>query len=173
MAAEVYSYQGLEIMARLLERLGRLDEAEDYFGKINERYTDNGPLFAFYLRQDNAHPGGAYARKRQRFEHRVFPDGLQRVTLKDFGGSPSDGAQFTASNATLEYWKLKAGDVVVALDGYRIHNEEQYGTVRNFSDSPKMALIVWHDGRYAEFSVELQTRRFGVNLATYGSSASQ
>jgi tetratricopeptide (TPR) repeat protein len=173
MAAEVYSHQGLEIMARLLERLGRLDEAEDYFGKINERYDDSGPLFAFYIRQDNAHPGGSYSRKRLRYEHRLFPNGLQHVTLKDFSGSPSDGAQFTASNSTLDYWKLKAGDVVVAFDGYRIHNEDQYVTVRSFSDSPKMVLIVWHDGRYAEFPLELQGRRFGVNLVTYGSQVAQ
>jgi hypothetical protein len=124
-------------------------------------------LFGFYKRQDNAQPGGPYARKRQRYEHRIFPDGLQRVALKDFRESPSDGAQFVTSNETVAYWKLKAGDVVVAVDGFQIHNEQQYDAVRSFSESPKMVLIVWHEGRYAEFPVDLQGRRFGVNLVTY------
>ena len=154
-------------MALLLERMGRLDEAESYFEKIGVRYEENGPLVGFYVRQDDVHPGGPYSGKRRQREREVFPDGPQRVTLKDFSGSPQDGASFSSSNATLAYWKLKAGDVVVAIDGYRVHNELQYRIARCFSTDPKMSLIIWRNGTYKEFSVELESRRFGVKLANY------
>jgi tetratricopeptide (TPR) repeat protein len=167
MAAGVYSYRGLETAARLMERAGRLDRAETYFQNISERYEDSMPLFGFYFRQDTAQPGGAYSRKLKDAERKDFPNGLERVALQNFQSPPVDGAAFSSASHTLEKWGLKAGDVVVALDGYRVRTEQQYLGVRSISNDPKMVLIVWRDGQYRQVDVTLDGRRFGVDLKTY------
>jgi S1-C subfamily serine protease len=54
---------------------------------------------------------------------------------------------------------IRAGDVVVALDGYRVLDGNHYGSVKALGIGPKMVLTVWHDGRY----VEIEEKRDRIN----------
>jgi hypothetical protein len=163
MAAEVYSFSGLDVMAQLMERRGKLKEAEDYFEKIAERYEDNAPLDGFYARQRAANP--EYEKRAAAGERRIFPDGIKKVALADFQASPTVGTILAGNNQYIAAAKLKQGDVVVALDGYRTDNSTQYQYVRGLSRSDvPLQLIVWDGSRYREVTANPPKRRFRVDL---------
>jgi type II secretory pathway component PulC len=45
---------------------------------------------------------------------------------------------------------LVGGDVVVALNGYRVRNDRQYQLLWTLDDGPEATVIVWRQGRYVE-----------------------
>lgn len=163
MAADVYSFGGLEVMATLMERRGKLKEAENHFEKIAERYEDNAPLTAFYVRQRAADP--EYEKRVAAGQRTIFPDGMKKAALADFHEPPQVGTILGGNNRYVAAAKLKAGDVVVALDGYRTDTSEQYQYVRGLSgrDEP-LKLIVWDGIRYREATANPPKRRFNIEL---------
>ena len=163
MAAEVYSFSGLEVMATLMERRGKLKEAENYFEKIEERYENKEPLVAFYVRQRAADP--EYEKHAAAGQRTIFPDGMKKATLADFQEPPKVGTILNGNNRYVAAAKLKAGDVVVALDGYRTDTQVQYQYIRGLSsqDEP-LKLIVWDGIRYRETTANPPKRRFNIDL---------
>jgi len=172
-AAEVYSFRGLETMARLKEKHGQFKEAEDFYKKIAERYEKdgNGPLTAFYLRNQDKDP--AFKTAATGLVNQVFPSGMTKVTLPDFSAPPADGTLLTSTSPASTAAGLQAGDVIVALDGYLVHNEGQYEFVRGLTDDPKMQLIVWKGNGYREIAASAPRRRFNVSIATYQGAPSK
>ncbi len=167
-AAEVYSFTGLETMANLREREERTDEAEDYFGKIAERYQDSGPLIAFYRRHGGEKPASPYAKKLQRLTSAVFPQGIRKARLEDFHDAPRQGVLVAEANAAVIRAGLKLNDVIVALNGDRTDTFEQYGVVRSSDTKPDMRLIVYREGTgYLEITCSQHRRVFGANFVTY------
>jgi hypothetical protein len=61
----------------------------------------------------------------------------------------------------LRRFGIRAGDRVVALDGYRVRTVQQYLAVRSFSDAPKMTAVVWRDGRYQEVNGIFRREQYG------------
>ena len=45
---------------------------------------------------------------------------------------------------------LCVGDVLVALDGYRIANKDQYSIVRDMNGEPDIMYTVWRSSKYLE-----------------------
>jgi len=167
-AAVVYCEQGLETMANLLERMGKFDDAEDYNKQIQDRYDNKGPLAGFYYRGWKDRSNVWDQAKLNALAADVFPGtGLVQATFADFSGPPRDGARFTGSSDTLKQWGLEQGDIVVALDGFRVHTFKQYDFVRGFPFDTKMDIIAWHRGKYIETKPDLRNRRFGVGMDTY------
>jgi tetratricopeptide (TPR) repeat protein len=162
-AAEVYSGDGLQIMGRVLERMGKYTEAESYFKKIEQRYNSRTELLSFYIRREQRAPGSGYTAQAAAALKELFPEGLQRVSLSDFSGPPSDrsGVRVPQITEKLRRFGYKVGDVIVALDGYRVGNDDQYLCVRGFTDDPNMTLFVWRGGRYVEIKGLFKRRRFG------------
>lgn len=165
-AAEVYSYRGLETMAHLMERMEKWEAAEKYYGNIAERYSDQGPLASFYMRHQEKNPKMAAALKRITDE--VYPDGVEKATLASFNGAPKDGAVIMSTNTHTTRAHLKKGDVIVALDGYRVHSMEQYTWVRALAhhDVP-LNLIVWNGSKYTDVKANPPKRRFECDMITY------
>jgi tetratricopeptide (TPR) repeat protein len=163
LAAAVYSFGGLQIMGRVLERMGRYDEAESYFRKIQERYDKKTELQSFYIRREQRAPGSGYAAQAATALRELFPQGLVRVSVSDFSSPPSDqdGLRISQTTGKLARFGVKVADVVVAIDGYRIANEDQYLCVRGFTDDPHMTVVVWRAGRYVEIKGLFKRRRFG------------
>jgi tetratricopeptide (TPR) repeat protein len=147
MAAEAYSEMGLTTMARYQERLKHYDEAERYYKAVDERYGEGG-LQEFYLRYQARVGGDRFAREAEAARTKLFPGGLQKVALADLKG-PVSGALIT-NPASGQGWGLRPGDLVVALDGYRVESPYQYGFVKALSDDPKMRLFVQRDGGHVE-----------------------
>lgn len=164
-AAEVYSAGGLETMAKLMERMGKLEEAEKHYAAIKERYNDSGALASFYQRNQDKNP--SFAAKLKKITAEFFPNGMEKVQLSDFTDAPADGVSVNTTNANTNRANLKRGDVFVALDGWRVRNLEQYMWVRGMKKDPLITLIVWNGSKYVEISISLPDRRFGNDISTY------
>ncbi len=167
---DVYSARGLGAQGKLLERLGRDDEALEIFRKMAARYErrQDGPdefLTAYRHRVAD----GRYEPEAAAAEARVFPQGLTRVRSSDFHGPPPDGVRVTRDSKRLRQIGLAPGAIIVALDGYRVHTLPQYTCVRRFTYDQRMALIVYFQGRYLELKPRLPQRSFDATLESYPS----
>jgi hypothetical protein len=96
-----------------------------------------------------------------------FPNGIENVSLKDFQSAPADGVLLREENDLLRKAGMKTGDVIVALNGIRIHNVNQYGYGRKTATRPEMSLIVWQGDQYREIKASPPNHLFGVRLANY------
>lgn len=54
------------------------------------------------------------------------------------------------SRPRLEKLGVKAGDVIVAVDGRRVRDRAQFDCLRELSKGEEVKVIVWHEGRYDE-----------------------
>lgn len=164
-AAEVYSFSGLETMAKLMERMGRFEDAEKHFTAISERYDASGPLASFYLRHQEKN--ASYAAAFKSLTAAVFPKGMEKVELSDFTDAPADGVLVKTTNANTQRANLKLGNVFVALDGWRVRTMEQYLWVRDLKKDSPLKLVVWNGAKYVEIIADTPGRRFGNEIETY------
>ena len=160
-AADVYSANGLSLYGLLLEKMGRLDEAEQNLKDLADRYGDKDNLNKLYA----AHPDHFQDQAKQ-LTDKTFPHGMEKVTLSSFSTQPRAGCVFTTNSPLLEQASLQVGDVVVALDGYRVESEDQYIYIVALSKGP-MDLIIWRNDRYLEVHASPPDRKFQIDLQTY------
>jgi hypothetical protein len=148
--AGVYSQAGLVVFADLLDRMGQVDNAELYFKNAYERYPESSKddLFDFYARHRGKSP--AYAAEEAKLLALIFPKGVQHVTLSDFQGQPNEGIILNASSPRTDKAGLKVSDVIVAVNGWRVHNWYEYYAARAPSTNPNVKFIVWRAGNYLE-----------------------
>jgi len=165
--ADVYSSDGLQAKAEYLEAIKDYAGAHEWFAKNEERYNDSGPLVAFCLRYEAATGDKRYSRDIRRQSSVIFPKGTESVTLASFSGQPQDGVSFLEENQVLRLAGMKAGDVIVAVDGIRVHNQAQYEFQRDQNTNPEMTLIVWQGNAYHEYKASPPGHRFGVEISTY------
>ncbi len=164
-AAEVYSAGGLATMAELLERMGRLKEAESYYEKIKERYNNGKPLMQFHLRTVSTRPMDPAEMKSM--EAKIFPQGIPTVTLAELTGKPARGVLVRDGTELTRSVVLKPGAIVVGLDGKRVANSDQYAYVRALSASPEMDFLIYQDDRYQAIHVSAPKRMLGVRIADW------
>ena len=163
--ADAYSAKGLETMAGLLEKMGRDQEAESYYQKIQERYEDAGPLDAFYGRLGRTKP--AYAAKAQAVERAVFPGGMEAITLAQLSGKPVDGVLVTGENSLSNACGLKSGAIIVGIDGQHVHSMPQYAYVRAMKSTPDLDLLVYQNEHYKAIHAKVPGRHFNLALTTW------
>lgn len=171
MAAQTFSYVGLETLGRLRERMGRYDEAKAVYEQIARRYDSNG-LDAFYVRYSKRRSDDRYVPEAAAATKRLFPDGLQMVMLLDFkllpGGTLLEAGYMVTSNQMhpeLERYGVQPGDFILAVDGYRVRNWNQYRCARSFTDAQPMKLIVWRQSTVQELEGTYRRPRFGPRIA--------
>lgn len=160
-AAAIYSANGLLTLARLLEKDGQLDDAQEYFKKVADRYESPGDLIAFYMRHAEDRRWKEQAEGVIR-EH--FPNGLEKVTLASFRGKPSSGVALlhrapggSRLAPVIQKYGVNVGDVIVAAEGYRVENLLQFRVVvaHTAARGDDLRLIMWARGRGF---VEIETR---------------
>ncbi|HKI69915.1 MAG TPA: hypothetical protein VKA67_10025, partial [Verrucomicrobiae bacterium] len=166
-AAEVYSYTGLEAEAIFLEATTNYDGAFGYYSKIEERYDDSIPLLCFCTRYQVQTGDQRFAPEIQKRIHKMFPKGIEKVSLADFHGPPADGVLIQEENRRVRAAGLKAGNVIVAVYGVRVHNFQQYTYGRELKKTPELDLIVWQGDAYREFKPSLTNHLFGVTFGDY------
>jgi hypothetical protein len=165
-AGAVGSAAGLATQARVLERLGRLAEAEAIYNAVSEQYGSS-KLDAFFIRR---HRRGeqAYAQKANQALERIFASGLVAADIAKMKPLPppwsADVALFLDERwMTARYVKagLRPGDMVLAVDGIRITNADQWYCVRSFSDDPTIRLVIQRAGQLIEVKAPFRRDKFG------------
>jgi tetratricopeptide (TPR) repeat protein len=149
-ASGVSSGKGLQTMGRLMERLADLESAERWYKRVVEQYNVRTHLLRFYLRQEQRHRNGRFASEAREAEQELFPGGLEHFAEATIVGEPPSGQAYVVSPVDLDESDrrlgLRAGDRIVALDGFRVRDERQFLTVRTFRDEPSMKVVAWRGG---------------------------
>jgi len=162
-AGEVYSFSGLTTKAEFFEATGDDAQAYEWYSKIAESYDDADPVMDFCLRLTRT--GNASYLKKE--TDKIFPGGTQTVRFNDFQSAPDDGAMRRGSSQLAQQAGLKLGDVIVAINGIRVHSVAQYDCERMLLTTPELDLIVWQGDGYHEIKASPPGHRFGVDLANF------
>ncbi|MEY3897030.1 MAG: hypothetical protein RLZZ214_2551 [Verrucomicrobiota bacterium] len=156
--AEVYSEAGLFSALVLAVEEKDAARAMGYAEAISERYGNNCYLAA-------AAWGAGRDEKALR---RIFPDGLREVTAADFDPAlPVKGARINDNSVTTKTVGLRAGDVLVAVDGKRVETFEQYLLMMSIKLDPQTRIIYRRGKRIAEIDCQLPDLRLDVNMVSF------
>ena len=166
-AGEVYSAVGLESKAFFLEKMTNYDGAYEWYAKIEERYDESGPLMAFFERYKQQTGDARFEPELNRRLKKIFPDGVEKVSLKDFRSPPPDGVSVRQQNDLTTAAGLRIGDVIVALNGTRTHTLNQYMLVRELLTTPELELIVWQGSGYRVIRASPPNHKFNVDFGDY------
>mgnify|MGYP000359698779 CR=1 FL=1 len=96
----------------------------------------------------------------------AFPKGLRKAAIDDFEGEPKSGIIFKRGSDRMKEHDLKAGDIIVSIDGYRCCNSLQYEAIRNLKTGD-LTFIVWDGNKYREITASLPNRLWGAIMASY------
>jgi len=169
-AAAVYSYRGLLTKAKLLERMGKYKEAETILKEASDRYDKTIDLAAFYTRWSKAFGDPGVKSAGDALVARVFPSGLQRVDANLFG-PPRDGVRVTVTGARGEKAGFHVGDVIVAVDGIGIHNQDQLTTAWRMDARPQISFLVWTDGKFTTIQAPIRETWTSGTFVNYRAAA--
>jgi tetratricopeptide (TPR) repeat protein len=162
-AADVYSGSGLQTMAYFLERLGQYDEAEKWYLRIFERYNDRRDLDSFYVRYEQRRSDGRFSGPAAAARARLFPTGLERVSFAGLKPPPPRNPKEVMISGEFPRstrFGLVKDDLVIALNGYRVRNNEQYQCVWTFDDGPEATVIAWRRDRFVEIKGIMKRVRY-------------
>ncbi len=172
-AAGTYAERGLYVMARFLEKTGRMREAEEYYRRILDRYERPTRLAGFYYRQARVRGKTEYEARLRDALALSMPDGLEPLDRSKLPAKPEDGVVVKKENDLTKKFGLKYGNVIVGLDGFRVRDWRQYEAVRDLDLSPKMKLVAWRGASYDDVAVEIWDRQFRVTLEDLKPKASR
>ncbi|MCM2255056.1 MAG: hypothetical protein NDJ94_05235 [Vicinamibacteria bacterium] len=166
-SAETWSGQGLLTQARVFERLGRLEQAQAVYRRLQERYPTERALDCFHVRQAQRSPAGPYAQAGLQARQALFPKGLESKPIAAFAVIPSprrnqnfflDAERFKEGYRPLG---AQVGDVVRAVHGYEIWNAEQYACARSLQDSDVLRLVVQRGRNLLELQAPFLRVKYG------------
>jgi hypothetical protein len=186
-AGATASGSGLLTLARFHERTGDYQRSEAILEQERARYggrpqypaereeskdgaQDEDDLIGFYYRMAYKRKLAGYESKFLKLAADDFPNGMERAELGSFSGFPTDGVAILKTWPQAERVGLKAGDVIVALDGYRVRSQRQYLLVRGFSDDPELSLILFRHPGYLEVKARSANRLLGFEMRSHKSS---
>ncbi len=162
-AGDTGSECGLLIYSLVLEKEGRLKEALDAAkGVASYGESESWRMNELYA----AHPD-AFPEENKALFQKSFPKGLTKVSIDSFSGPPTNGIVITTNSPQLQRASLSQGDIVVALDGYKVESEPQYDYINAQKTDPKMDFIVWRQNAFLEVHANVPHRKFHVDLETY------
>jgi tetratricopeptide (TPR) repeat protein len=163
-SAKTGSFAGLVTLASLYERLERWDDAEEVYREAADRYDNPSQLLGFYYR-------AVHNRKQMEFDEawraalaEVFPNGLTRDAGEP--GRPAIGVIVTRNDELAKNAGLQPGDIIVALEGWRVENIRQYAAINAFFETDLMKLTAWRRKRI-ELTVRAPGRLLGSGFRSY------
>ena len=186
-AAGTGSYGGMLTEARFLERTGEFDAAESILQDAMRRYgnepknpdeewemqdgdQDADNLLRFYYRMVFEQKKTEYAKRFHALADRDFPNGIERLDRASLCGRPLDGVTVLTTSPIAERRGMKAGDIIVGLDGMRVRTRRQYFAVLDFTDRPEMTLVVFRHPDYVEVKARVPWRLLGMSLRSNGTA---
>jgi hypothetical protein len=156
---------GFDTHARLSERLGLLDKAEEDFMANMQAYQSKTGLLGFYYRRVQVDKNEAYRAKYARWLAEVFPDGLQPEPTA-MPGQPQKGVFVYKDSPYSRKYGVRSGDIIVGLEGWRVDNAEQYFAINSFKDDAEMKITLWR-GQLVTIDAKSPTRLLGTDLQTH------
>ncbi len=163
-AGEVYSSAGLIAKGEFFEATGSDAAAFEWYAKNEERYNESGPLIAFCKRYKAKTGDTRYDAELQK---RLIQDGTGEASLKAFHAPPVDGVLVLGENGLLHDAGMKTGDVIVAVNGSRVHTFDQYQALCGDDLTLEMTLIVWQGKQYRQIKANPPNHLFGVDMTDY------
>ena len=166
-SAAVGSSVGMQTLALLHEQRGQIDDAFRLFSEAAVRYPDccTPPLAAFLYRQGVVEKNPVYFAQWKVIERQVFSltGGLQPMAT-EMKTRPAHGV-FVEEDS---YWSrqagLRAGDIIIGVDGFKVDNVEQLDAVLWFKPTAKTyQFTAW---RGVLLTAEVPTRH-GMTLKTH------
>lgn len=154
----------------LFERMGDYAEAEVVLRQVKDEQRRIDAVTALYSRhpRDVDANGVSFQQHCDALRDSLFAKGLEKVVLSGLTAPPLSGVTFTKDNGNLRALGMRVGDVIVAVDGYRIERFLQYLFVRNLDiANDRMALIVWNGKNYSEVDAWVKDRRLGAPTEDY------
>lgn len=170
-AAEVNSFSGLVAYGALLDLSGDTLHAEMLYRRAVDRYGSehSGELLAFLMRHQADHP--VYAADSKRLMGQIFPNGWERAHADRLAGPPDAGLRIRTAGQLGERAGLRVGDVIVAVDGIRVRDLEQYAVMKFQSWAPAIQFCVWRGDRYLDLTTNLRHTWFYNRLVEYKPNA--
>lgn len=143
-----------------LEGTGHLDEARQCAHDIATNYDDTSPEILLFSAHRDKFPDLNAAE-----EKRIFPNGVQPASLKDFTDPPVKGVVLQGddrrrADIDLAPTGLRFTDIFVALDGHQINTAMQYFYIKAMTRGSDMDFILYRDGKYVEVHAHVTHRRF-------------
>jgi tetratricopeptide (TPR) repeat protein len=134
--ADVYCGWGLLTKAYLLERMGRIVEAEQIYIANQERYDSDDivsyPLLGFHYRMARVQGDKDYEPRFQAQLTKIFPRGLEPLPAEMEEGAPKDGVLLDGDSGTLKRAALRGGDIIVgSMDGAFVHSSSMTRSARS------------------------------------------
>jgi hypothetical protein len=167
-AGAVYSFAGLRALATFQEATSNYNGAFETLTNLEERYDNNStPLLNFCFRYKANTGDNRFEPEVQKRVGKLFPNGMEKVSLADFKGAPVDGVALRGDNYMTYTNGLKMNSVIVAVYGVRVHNTAQYTFGRTLKDTPQLDLIVWQGDGYHELHPYVPGHLFGVDIGDY------
>ncbi|SPE56472.1 conserved exported hypothetical protein [Verrucomicrobia bacterium] len=166
-AGDVYSSKGLAAKAAFLEATTNYDGAFEWFAKIEERYGNSVPLLSFCQRYRALTGDTRFEAELKKREKTVFAKGMEKVSLADFHVAPTDGVLLKGQSDLLASAHMRQGQVIVAINGIRVHTLAQYSYLRDLPGVAELDLIVWQGDAFREIRSSPPNRRFGVAIGDY------
>jgi hypothetical protein len=167
-AADTNSFAGLDLYASLLDLEGQTREAESWYRRASDRYSEPAELLAFLMRHQAQN--ASYARELPGVMAKVFPHGLEHGGAATLTGAPDAGMRIRTAGLRGQHDGLRDSDVIVAVDGIRIRDMHQYAAVKYQSWRPDMQFTIWRDGHYLDVKTMLRHHWVKSLLDPYGTS---
>ena len=155
-SAAVGSAPGMFTLAMLHERRSEFDQADELYSAVASRYPDGtAPLAAFLYRQAVEAKKPEYADRWKAIERDVFPDGIQPVA-SEMKTRPANGVFVEKDSFWSRKAGLRAGDIIVGVDGLKVENVEQLDAVLWFK--PQARTYQFTAWRGVLLTAEIPTR---------------
>jgi hypothetical protein len=167
MVADTGSAGGLETLGHLLDARGHYADAQQIFQRIADRYENTVPLGTFFVRQGLRTADRALELKGWDNLRAVFPNGMERLELHALDPTPLDGMGFLSVGRRASATGLRATDIVVGVDTWRVRNNRQYIALMRMSHDPALTMTVWRDGRYQQLRLRVPERWLAAVLRDY------
>lgn len=82
-------------------------------------------------------------------------------------GTPKTGVFVYADSEASRKAGIRAGDIIVGLEGRRVDSSEQYRAINAFKDDePRVQLTLWR-GQLIKVDTQMPGRLFGTDIRTH------
>ena len=158
--------------SHILFEIGRYEEAEKVAKECAKKFDYPGIVADFYhtTMRESIELRKKYIPKYELFIQSYYGQKhLPKVTFDNFTSKPNKGVSFIGSSKYINNNKIPKGAVLVALDGIKVENIQQYYIARDHKfRNPYMDIIIWDGKKYQELKkIYVPDRLFGVSIKDY------